>query len=312
MLSINTTKTKKLTNLEIKRNSTIIAQSVIKEFNDKNYFNNISIRSSPRISMPGILKTVLNVPMTVYDISKTYKDVYDSHFTRIADLYRKRNNIKFEEIDIEIIFQQMVNGKNKNSGSGIFYTKDPKNNDLPVYNFKWNSTGEEIVSGKTANDELPVNIYQKLINIGEKLESHFKYPQDIEFVIDNGELWILQTRNVIFEQKEKDYIVEGDIIANAINISNGIGCGILSEHNIEDDFILYSKELNVNESINFKNCKGIITKVGNRLCHAAILARKYGIPCLLGNVDNLIGQNVLINGKTGQIFKNENVKIIEL
>jgi phosphoenolpyruvate synthase/pyruvate phosphate dikinase len=310
ILGFNAMDTKHLSNVELQKSWMRVADAVIHHFYVQNWDGMISIRSTPKQSMPGILKTQLNVPLTRNEVSNAYKTVYNSHFTRIAELYRKRNNIEFKESDIDIVFQQMVDGTGENSGSGIFFTKDPKNSGKPVYNFKWNCTGEYVVNGNWANDELPKQYFNELIEIGEKLEDYFGCPQDVEFTIDSGKLWILQTRDVVFEKMEKKWSITGTQLSQGKGLCKGVARGKVSKTNpgSDTDFILYSDKLNVDESINFENCKGIITELGTELCHAAIIARKYGIPCILGIHRELIGKTVIIDGNTGSIY-DSNAKV---
>lgn len=90
---------------------------------------------------------------------------------------------------------------NHNSGSGVCFTRNPTNGENISYGeYLPMSEGEEVVSGSRTpmqlgqlQHELP-SIYSKLNIIEKKLEVHYKDMQDIEFTVENGQLYILQTR----------------------------------------------------------------------------------------------------------------------
>lgn len=111
--------------------------------------------------------------------------------------------------------QAMVFGNyGESSGTGVCFTRNPSNGKKEIYGeFLVNAQGEDVVSGirtpqqitvdsKVANysdqpalEELMPQIFKELCNIAKKLEKHFKDMQDIEFTVQEGKLWVLQTRN---------------------------------------------------------------------------------------------------------------------
>lgn len=111
--------------------------------------------------------------------------------------------------------QAMVFGNyGESSGTGVCFTRNPSNGKKEIYGeFLVNAQGEDVVSGirtpqqitvdsKVANysdqpalEELMPKIFKELCNIAKKLEKHFKDMQDIEFTVQEGKLWLLQTRN---------------------------------------------------------------------------------------------------------------------
>jgi len=89
-----------------------------------------------------------------------------------------------------------------NSGTGVAFTRDPANGDKVIYgDYLLNAQGEDVVAGirntekieYLAND-LP-EAYQEFLQICDNLEAHYKEMQDVEFTIENGKLWMLQTRD---------------------------------------------------------------------------------------------------------------------
>lgn len=87
------------------------------------------------------------------------------------------------------------------SCTGVVFTRDPENGEKRLYgDYLVNAQGEDVVSGKATPNhidslvsEMP-DVYQQLLEVCEKLENHFKEPQDVEFTVEKGRLYILQTR----------------------------------------------------------------------------------------------------------------------
>ena len=127
-----------------------------------------------------------------------------------AIAYRKINNIS-DDIGTAVNVQSMVFGnKGESSATGVIFTRNPSNGDKKIFGeFLVNAQGEDVVAGiRTpapiiANDsgdgssmqECIPKQYDELISLCNKLEEHFKDMQDIEFTIEEGELYILQTRS---------------------------------------------------------------------------------------------------------------------
>jgi pyruvate,orthophosphate dikinase len=87
------------------------------------------------------------------------------------------------------------------SCTGVVFTRDPETGEKRLYgDYLVNAQGEDVVSGKATPNhidslasEMP-DVYQQLLEVCEKLENHFTEPQDIEFTVEKGRLYILQTR----------------------------------------------------------------------------------------------------------------------
>ncbi len=88
------------------------------------------------------------------------------------------------------------------SGSGVAFTRNPSTGEKDLYGeYLLNAQGEDVVSGARTPadihhlaDELP-EAWQALLEISDRLERHYRNMQDMEFTIENGKLWMLQTRN---------------------------------------------------------------------------------------------------------------------
>jgi pyruvate, orthophosphate dikinase len=119
-----------------------------------------------------------------------------------AVLYRKLNDIK-GLLGTAVNVQAMVFGNmGDTSGTGVCFTRNPSTGENKFYGeYLMNAQGEDVVAG--IRTPLPVDqlekenpvVYKQLLGFREKLEKHYKDMQDIEFTIENGTLYILQTRN---------------------------------------------------------------------------------------------------------------------
>lgn len=120
----------------------------------------------------------------------------------LAKTYREQNNIP-HNYGSAISIQTMVFGnKNANSATGIIATRHPLTGEKNLYGkYLLQAQGEDIVDNNNNLkniEELKCDIpvaYNKLVSIARRLERINQVPQEIEFTIENGELWILKTRN---------------------------------------------------------------------------------------------------------------------
>jgi len=116
--------------------------------------------------------------------------------------YRALNNIK-GLLGTAVNVQAMVFGNYGNtSGTGVCFSRDPSTGENYFYGeYLMNAQGEDVVAGTRTPQTLKSlekkdpKIYKELVGYKEKLEKHFKDMQDIEFTIEKGVLYILQTRN---------------------------------------------------------------------------------------------------------------------
>ncbi len=119
-----------------------------------------------------------------------------------AKYYRKINKIP-DNIGTAVNIQAMVFGNMGNdSGTGVAFTRNPSTGENELFGeYLLNAQGEDVVSGvRTPNkitklkEDLP-NAYKQLAECINKLESYYKDTQDIEFTVEKGRLWLLQTRS---------------------------------------------------------------------------------------------------------------------
>jgi pyruvate,orthophosphate dikinase len=127
--------------------------------------------------------------------------VFGSWNNKRAISYRNLHNIP-HDIGTAVNVQAMVFGNmGNNSGTGVAFTRNPATGEDEFYGeYLLNAQGEDVVAGirtpqpiSKLSEEMP-EIYKQLLDIRKKLEEHYRDTQDIEFTIQEGKLYILQTR----------------------------------------------------------------------------------------------------------------------
>ncbi len=127
--------------------------------------------------------------------------VFDSWFGRRAVDYRRSQKIS-DDLGTAVNVQMMVFGNTgDNSATGVAFTRDPSTGEKKVFGeYLVNAQGEDVVAGiRTPNPiaamqkELP-HAYAQFMKVCAKLEKHYRDMQDLEFTIEDGKLWMLQTR----------------------------------------------------------------------------------------------------------------------
>ena len=267
--------------------------------------------------------------------------------------------------------QAMVFGNmGEGSGTGVAFTRDPNTGEDIFYgDYLINAQGEDVVAGirtpepitKMA-EQLP-KAYEQLVQIRADLEKHFKEMQDIEFTVQEGTLYMLQTRTgkrtgTAAVRIAVEMVKEGKIdeamavkrvnpdslnhllqpqldpkskvkpVAQGIAASPGGASGkiILSadaavahaEKHPSDPIMLVRKETSPEDVAGMHLAKGILTSTGGKASHAAVVARGWGKPCVVGceavKIDEKnqtvtiagqtikAGEFITINGTTGDVM----------
>lgn len=127
--------------------------------------------------------------------------VFNSWNTDRARIYRRREHIP-NDLGTAVNVQTMVFGNmGEGSGTGVCFTRDPSTGDSGVYgDYLENAQGEDVVAGirNTLSladlERIDKTSYDELVAIMKKLENHYRDLCDIEFTIQQGKLWMLQTR----------------------------------------------------------------------------------------------------------------------
>jgi pyruvate,orthophosphate dikinase len=162
------------------------------------------------------MKEVVRRYLSVYQVNKgepfpqdpkiqlmeSVKAVFRSWNNDRAILYRRMNDIP-GSWGTAVNIQEMVYGNmGDTSGTGVAFTRNPATGEKKLYGeFLMNAQGEDVVAGirtpqtiDQLNTVMPA-VYQQFAEIADKLENHYKDMQDMEFTIERGQLFMLQTRN---------------------------------------------------------------------------------------------------------------------
>ena len=130
------------------------------------------------------------------------KAVFRSWNNERAIYYRRINDIP-SSWGTAVNVQEMVYGNSgENSGTGVAFTRNPATGEKALFGeYLINAQGEDVVAGirtpspiATLKTEMP-EVYEEFASIAQELENHYKDMQDMEFTIEDGKLFILQTRN---------------------------------------------------------------------------------------------------------------------
>jgi pyruvate,orthophosphate dikinase len=130
------------------------------------------------------------------------KAVFRSWDNPRANSYRRMNDIPYNW-GTAVNIQSMVFGnKGETSGTGVAFTRNPSTGENKLYGeYLMNAQGEDVVAGirtpKTIDDLKQQNpaLFEQFVKITQTLEKHYKDMQDMEFTIEEGKLYMLQTRN---------------------------------------------------------------------------------------------------------------------
>ena len=157
---------------------------------------------------------------------ESVKAVFRSWNNERAKIYRKMNNIS-DDLGTAVNIQEMVYGNlSENSLTGVAFSRNPSNGEDKLYGeFLEKAQGEDIVAGvRTPKniDEMDKDIHSELNHYAKILEKHYKDMQDMEFTVENGKLYMLQTRiakrtslaalNTAVDMKEEGLITKEEAI----------------------------------------------------------------------------------------------------
>ncbi len=256
--------------------------------------------------------------------------VYRSWVSERARTYRRLQHLD----DLQgtaVTVQAMVFGNGGgNSGAGVAFSRDPSTGAAaPVIEVLFGAQGEDIVSGnRTPETEAAIErrlpaVAKQLRETLQLLERDFADVQDIEFTIENGKLWLLQTRAakrtpLAALRLAIDFVHEGLITpAEGLRRLDGVDLDKLARQTLADvpeaaacgtaasagiavgraafdsasaerlaargePVILVRRDTSTADVAGFAAAAGIVTAVGGRTAHAALVARQLGKPCVVG------------------------------
>ena len=138
----------------------------------------------------------------VEQLHRAVNAVFRSWQNPRAEVYRRANNIPADLGTAVNIMQMVFGNRGDTSATGVCFTRNPSTGDNELYGeFLVNAQGEDVVAGirtprplAEMREVLPA-AYEQLIATMRKMEAHYRDMQDMEFTIENGKLFLLQTRN---------------------------------------------------------------------------------------------------------------------
>ncbi len=317
----------------------------------------------PTASFAGQQESYLNVRGEAYLLKKV-KECYASLFTERAIYYRHQQKFDHSKVGLAVVVQRMIeseksgiafsidpvtNDKNKIVIEAIFglgeyivqgkvtpdhYEVDKKSlvitkkeiKKQAVKFVKSNIANKEVKLGKSGSTQKLTE--EEIIRIAllvRDIENHYYFPQDIEWAIEKGKVYITQSRPITTIQNSKFRIQNKNtdellihnskfLILTGSPASPGIGIGpvkiIRSPKEIDKikiGDILVAPQTNPDYVPAMKKAAGIVTEKGGRTSHAAIVSRELGIPAVVGaeGATKILKEGIVIsvNGLTGEIFK---------
>ncbi|HIP16672.1 MAG TPA: phosphoenolpyruvate synthase [Methanothermococcus okinawensis] len=178
-------------------------------------------------------------------------------------------------------------------------------------------TPEDLREKRVLSDEE----LKKLAEMGLTIEKHYGKPMDIEWGIEKGNIFMLQARPITTLDKKKGETSKeseelGEIILKGIGASPGLASGkvkiiydIKEIDKIEEGDILVTKMTTPDMVPAMKKASAIVTDDGGLTCHAAIISRELGTPCVVGTQrateilkDNMV---VTVDGEKGIVYRGE-------
>ncbi len=176
----------------------------------------------------------------------------------------------------------------------------------------WVSLPRELETQPKLNDDEII----ELVKIGKKIEKHYQFPQDTEWAIEDGTIYIVQTRPVT-TFKETGIEAEPEIIAPVLlsgaPASPGIASGpvkLIADPSqidkVKEGDILVAEQTTPDFVPAMKRAVAIVTDRGGRTAHAAIVSRELGIPCVVGTekaTSTLTDRQIItVDGSRGKVY----------
>ena len=195
------------------------------------------------------------------------------------------------------------------SDKKVMYTNDENGTSVKV-NVPEDKRNERVLS----DDELI-----ELTEMGKRVQNHYGEPMDTEWAFEKGNLFLLQARPITTlgdnETDNNDDSSElGDILVKGLGASPGIATGkvkivldIDELDKIKDGDIMVTTMTTPDMVPAMRRASGIVTDEGGVTCHASIISRELGIPCVVGTGDatSALDENmgVTLDGKKGLVFE---------
>ena len=250
--------------------------------------------------------------------------VFDSWRSERAVAYRAERGIS-EEGGTAVTVQAMVFGNlDERSGTGVMFSRDPTGASTEHYG-EWlpRGQGEDVVSGQF--DPLPLSeladampdVHGQLLDVAQRLDTHAGCAQDIEFTVESGRLWLLQSRKAKVHEAGGATVADSGatVLASGRPACPGLVSGVVVT-DVDDaearaldgeDVILARETTNPHDVRAMAVVAGILTEIGGATSHAAVVSRELGVPCVVGCGQGVIagldGKLVTLDAATGKVLE---------
>lgn len=305
-------------------------------------------------SFAGQQESYLNIKGN-HDLLDAARKVFASLFTARAIYYRKKRGFSAEKFALAVVVQKMIDSdksgviftknpiKNEDIilieavfglGEGIVsgqikpddyeVTKDLEIVDKGIADKKialvrdsqGNTETVKLSTDKSKSQVLEEREIKSLANYAVKIEEHYGKPQDIEFAIESGNIYIVQSRPITTTAKKESEAVKGKLLLGGLGASQGVASGkvkVIKSMNdlqkVQKGDILVAEMTNPDMVVAMQKSAGIITDEGGITSHAAIVSREMGIPAVVGTVHATRvlkdGEIVTVDGFNGKVFEGQ-------
>jgi pyruvate, orthophosphate dikinase len=352
---------------------------------DKGYKMDTEMTAEDWKALVGIFKEVFkkhvgfDFPQDVYkQLELATKAVFESWNGKRAIAYRNKEGISHDLGTAVNIVTMVFGNMGDDSATGVAFTRNPSTGDQKMMGeYLINAQGEDVVAGIRNADPI-VNLekqmpkaYKEFMQITSRLEKHYKDVQDVEFTVERGKLWMLQTRNakrtakaavkiavdmaneklITKEQAVQRVTTEnvdsllhpqfnekamaeaektGRFFAKGVNASPGAAVGqVYFDADKAEKMAKEEKQRTImvrpftkpDDVHGMIASQGVLTSEGGATSHAAVVARQFGIPCVVGasvvkidletrqmTVGDAVvkeGEWISVDGNTGKVFIGE-------
>ena len=297
--------------------------------------------------------------------------------------YRNAAGISHDMGTAVNIMTMVFGNMGNDSATGVSMTRNSSTGEKEIEgDYLTNAQGEDVVAGirmtkdiSQLKNEMP-EVFEELEQNAHKLEIHFREMQDIEFTVEKGKLWMLQTRDgkrtaqasvrIAVEMVEEGLITKeeavlrvtpdqvdfflhpqfdlkaktsaiatGNLLATGLNVSPGSAYGVVAfdadlaeawANENGKEVIMVRPETKPDDVHGMLAAKGILTSRGGRTSHAALVARQFGKPAVVGvsaldidmnnrqmRVNDIIikeGDWISIDGTSGEVFSGKLTTVV--
>lgn len=195
------------------------------------------------------------------------------------------------------------------SDKKVMYTNDESGTSIKV------DVPEKMRMERVLSDEELV----ELTEMGKRVQAHYGEPMDTEWAFERDHLFLLQARPIttlgdVEPAEDSDDSVDGDVLVRGLGASPGIATGevkivldIDELDKIEEGDVMVTTMTTPDMVPAMRRASGIVTDEGGVTCHASIISRELGIPCVVGTGDatKTLKENtgVTLDGKKGLVFE---------